>query len=78
MSYCPICAAKQDEDGDCQDCISKITTEEFSNEVENLLSYMTPAAILAVPGVYEILAEEFNNEVLSNVYQAKLAKEGYR
>ena len=75
---CPICAAKQDDVGDCPDCVSKITTDEFASELESILTGMTSASILAVPGIYEILAEEFNNEVLSNAYRAKLTEEGYR
>mgnify|MGYP000471752905 CR=1 FL=1 len=41
-----------------------ITTEEFDLMLLELLMETHPLVILRIPGVYEILAEHFHNEVL--------------
>jgi hypothetical protein len=47
-----------------QDQDREITNEEFDLMLLELLMETHPLIILRVPGVYEILAEHFNNEVL--------------
>lgn len=42
----------------------KMTDEEFDTYLESIVDMLTPAQILAIPGVYEALSEELNNEVL--------------
>lgn len=43
---------------------SKLSDEEFDSILAEILSEMSGAQILAVPGAYEVFREEFNNEVL--------------
>lgn len=41
----------------------KVTQEQFDQKLIEILSGMTGAQLLSIPGIYEILAEEFNYEV---------------
>jgi hypothetical protein len=69
---CPICGGKSfDAEGDCISCVSRITDDEFYEELVEVLSNMSPAEMLAISGVYEVLSEELNNEVLHNIYCKK-------
>ena len=43
---------------------NKITTEEFDHALSDILDKMTGEQIMAIPGVYEVVSEEFNNEAL--------------
>ena len=44
---------------------SKMTTEEFDNILTEILQAEPHAGVvLHIPGVYEIVAEEYNNAVL--------------
>ena len=42
----------------------KITTEEFDHALSSLLDDMMGAQIMAIPGVYEAVSEELNNNAL--------------
>jgi hypothetical protein len=42
----------------------KITNEEFDEALSKLLDESPASHLLSVPGVYEILSEHFNNDVL--------------
>lgn len=42
----------------------KVTQGQFDQKLVEILSDMTGAQLLSIPGIYEILAEEFNNDVL--------------
>jgi hypothetical protein len=42
----------------------KVAQEQFDQKLAEILSGMTGAQLLSIPGIYEILAEEFNNDVL--------------
>ena len=42
----------------------KVSQEQFDQKLVEILSGMTAAQVLSLPGIYEILAEEFNNDVL--------------
>lgn len=44
---------------------SKMTDEDFDSILDELVTKMSVAEILAVPEVYMALREELNNEVLS-------------
>jgi hypothetical protein len=46
---------------------SRFTDEQFDNKLEELLKLETPETLLAIPGIYEILSEHFNNEVLADL-----------
>lgn len=41
-----------------------ITTEEFDAALTQLLEEATPAELLAIPGMYELLSEAWNNEAI--------------
>lgn len=45
-----------------------VTTEEFDAALEELLAEQSGAALLAVPGVYEVVSEHFNNDVIDRVF----------
>lgn len=43
---------------------SKMTQDDFNNTLSDILYDMTGEQLLDIPGIYEILSEYFNNEVL--------------
>lgn len=43
---------------------SNITDQEFYDRLEEKLSGISAIEILGISGIYEILAEEFNNEII--------------
>lgn len=43
---------------------SDVTQEEFDRALERLLDSMTGAQLLAIPGLYEVVSEALNNDVL--------------
>lgn len=43
---------------------SNITNQEFYDRLEKKLSGILAIEILGISGIYEILAEEFNNEII--------------
>jgi hypothetical protein len=43
---------------------SEVTSNVFDAKLEELLDGMTGAQILAIQGVYKVIAEEMNNDVL--------------
>jgi hypothetical protein len=54
---------------------SKMTQEEFDEILMEIISEMTPASIMAITGVGEILREELNNEVLERWEQKSNSSE---
>lgn len=48
------------------DLLEKMTTEDFDDHLIKVVQSMTPVQILLVRGVYEVLSEELNNEVLDS------------
>lgn len=44
-----------------------VTDDMFQDMLEELVSEMSSEQILAIPGVYGLLAEELNNAVLSRL-----------
>lgn len=44
-----------------------VTTEMFDEELKEVLAGQTALEILDIPGIYEILSEHYNNEVLTNL-----------
>lgn len=46
------------------DDYSDITDDEFDRALLDLLAESSPSTIIATPGVYEVLREEWNNEIL--------------
>lgn len=47
--------------------VIEITDQEFDDELMGLLGEMRASALLQVQGVYEIVSEHFNNEVIDRV-----------
>jgi len=45
--------------------------EEFDNELERLVNEEPAGNLLTVPGIYEILSEHFNNEVLQRLKEKR-------
>ena len=43
---------------------STITTEEFDERLIGMLSLIQAKQLLDIPGIYEIVSEEFNNDIL--------------
>lgn len=43
----------------------QITQDEFDDILIEILEDKSRTTILQIPGIYEILAEEFNNDVIS-------------
>ena len=45
-----------------------ITDEMFNEELENILDSLSATELLAfVPSIYDVLREEFNNDILENI-----------
>ena len=44
---------------------SQMTQEEFDSILEEIVDKMSTAEIIMVSGIYELMAEELNNEVLN-------------
>ena len=49
---------------------ASITSEQFDEALEELVGDLLASEILIIPGIYEVLSEEFNNEVLFNLARA--------
>ena len=49
--------------------INLITTDQFDSALEGIIDGMTGAQILATEGVYEILSEALNNDVIDLITQ---------
>jgi len=54
-----------------QSMAAEITTEEFDRALISILEGMTAANLIRIPGVYEIVSEELNNEALDLVNQTR-------
>lgn len=51
---------------------SNITDQEFYDRLEKKLSGISAIEILGISGIYEILAEEFNNEIIEEFEKEQL------
>ena len=47
--------------------MNDITQEQFDNELMKILSEYNGRQLLLIPGIYEIVSEHFNNDVLNNL-----------
>jgi hypothetical protein len=45
----------------------KITTELFDTKLVEILNGMNGAQLLSIPGVYEVVSEELNNDVIEAI-----------
>ena len=48
-----------------------ITDEEFDNTLLEILSKYTADQMIDIPGIYEILSEHYNNEVIDTVIRKR-------
>jgi len=44
-----------------------VSNEVFDKTLENIIDCMTGKELLSIPGIYEILSEELNNNVLEEI-----------
>lgn len=44
---------------------AKMTNEEFQEILVEIINENLPSDLLCIPGIYEILSEEFNNDILT-------------
>ena len=58
-----------------RDAWAWVTTEMFDEALEKIVRNQG-AGILSVPGVYEVLSEHFNNEVLDTLEAARELEKG--
>lgn len=49
----------------CQGCTVK--NEEFDEELAKIMDEQPASHLLSVPGIYEVVSEHFNNEVLQRL-----------
>lgn len=54
----------------------KMTSEDFDRLLGQVVSEYSPIQLLYMPGVYECLSEEFNNEVLARWEIEQTPEEG--
>ena len=47
---------------------AKITSEQFDQCLSDILREITAEQLLTIPGIYEIVSEYFNNEILENAW----------
>ena len=47
--------------------MKKITSEQFDAKLIEIISEMNAAQLISISGVYEILSEEFNNDVIDAI-----------
>jgi hypothetical protein len=47
----------------------RITDEEFDQLLIQIINEHPASNLLSIPGIYEILSEEFNNEILDRFEQ---------
>lgn len=50
---------------------SDVTQEEFDKALEAILDEATGAELLAIPGLYEVVSEHFNNEAIDVAREEK-------
>jgi len=44
-----------------------VKDEEFDEELEKIMNEQPAGNLLSIPGIYEIVSEHFNNEVLQRL-----------
>jgi hypothetical protein len=55
---------------------SDVTQEEFDAALEAILDEATGAELLAIPGLYEVISEHFNNEAIDIAREEKKENDG--
>ena len=49
----------------------QVSCQEFDEVLGGILESMPASVLLSIPGIYEILSEEFNNEVLDKIKSSR-------
>jgi hypothetical protein len=44
-----------------------VTNEMFDEELEKVIEEASASTLIAIPGLYEVVREEFNNEILERL-----------
>ncbi len=52
-----------------------ITQVEFDTELIQLLKETEAVHLISIPGIYEILSEHFNNEIIERIEQCKTSQQ---
>ena len=66
---CVICGGSLDLELTCKRCLQDLSTEKFNEALERCLQDVSVVEILyTVPGLYELIREEYNNEALDQAY----------
>lgn len=53
----------------------QISNEDFDAMLETVAKEHTVSALLTIPGIYEILSEHFNNEVIERIEKGQETEE---
>lgn len=79
---CPICLKDEwveDEAGiSCGACVSALTSEEFDDAMDMVVGDMSAGDIVSIPGVYEIVSEALNNDIIQQAYDKKVIEDACR
>lgn len=69
-SLCPMCLGELDGENTCGKCIQGLPHEKFEDALHTVLEGVTVNEVLhTIPGIYEIISEEYNNEALNQAYE---------
>ena len=63
-SWCPQCEDHVMIEQKIEVDPSDMPQEVFTEYLENIFSRMKPSEILAIPGVWDLVAEELNNQII--------------
>lgn len=67
---CPMCLTLLDEESTCGKCVATLPHEDFESALHTVLEGVTVNEILhTIPGIYEIISEEYNNQALNQAYE---------
>lgn len=69
FDLCSICLSDEFVGEACQKCVSEASHEAFNAAMDRFIEDMTKAQIVSLPGVMEIIKEEFNNDILDLLYE---------
>ena len=72
MSMCPHCDEVDDKHGKCPHCGRScdgcaVSSEQFMGALKSILNAATGDDLLSIPGVYELVAEHYNDDVLQDI-----------
>lgn len=53
---------------------TNINNDQFDEMLREKLSKITAAQLLSIPGIYEIVSEEFNNEIIEDWENSRIER----